>query len=83
MGADPPPTRGSLAPDEGMVQGCVRPRAAAHSGYPRADNGGALTCIAKYHPGREHLHIRLAVPSGRIGTYGGQYKGGSEAALKK
>ena len=40
VGVGPPTSPGSLAPDQGVVQGCGQPCSTARWGYPQADHGG-------------------------------------------
>ena len=62
-----------MAPDEGVVQGRVQPRAAACSSNPQSDHGGAGCAVSpRTTPGGEYSHICQYFPSGGLGTYEGQ-----------
>ena len=82
LGLDLLPQQGSLALDEGVVQGCGLPRSAARSVYPRVDNGGACgPILPSTTPGGEHPRIRQSVLSGVLGTYKGRDRLVGEATL--
>ena len=83
VGVGPPSALGSLAPYQGVVQGCGRPCSAARSGYPRADHGregGTVPLLTD--PGDEHPHFRAAIPVGLLGAYGGRGRVGVDATTK-
>ena len=80
-GSEPPSLQGSLAPDEWVVQGFGQPHAAACLDNPQEDHFGAIQPVSPHTPpGGEYPPMHWFVPSGGIGTYGGQYRvGGMEA----
>ena len=80
----PPPPQGSLAPDEGVIQGRVRPSTAVHFGNTRVDHIKARRSVSpSATPTGEHLSICGSVPCGGLGTYKGKnLVGGSEAEEK-